>query len=638
MSDKSTTTSLMRSKRFAPMFWTQFSGAFNDNFFKNALGILVVYSGSSAFGLSSEQLVPLTAAVFILPFFLFSATAGQLADKLEKGRLIRQIKLAEIGIMALAVVGFLTKSTELLVGVLFLMGTQSAFFGPVKYGILPQLLEEDDLVGGNALVELATYMAILGGTIVGGLVVTWTWGDRPIGVWLVCGGIVTIAAIGWGLSTRIVACAPRSPDLKVQLNPIRPTLAILKITTRTRVVFLSVMGITWFWGFGTAFLSLFPAYAKDLLGGGESVATLFLAAFSCGIAIGSVLCERLSRHRLELGLVPIGAFGMSVFCGHLWFMGQPWVPDPDHLLNVVGFFGQPGGLVIFVDLVLIAVFGGVYIVPLYTLIQQRSDPSETSRVIAGNNIINALFMVGMSVLLIGLQGRGWDAPATFGLLSVLNAAVALYIFTKTPEFLIRFVAWMLGNVLYRVDVVGQENVPVEGGCLVVANHVSYVDWLIVGGAIKRPIHFVMDKGFASLPIMKQIAGQEWVIPIASEKRDEVAYEQAFVSIRRKIREGWLVGIFPEGHLTADGKMDFFRRGGVEKILERDPVPVLPVAINGLWDSWFSRQGGAALAKRPRRFRARITITIGAPIPPEEATVATLEERVRELWRRQPNRP
>ena len=243
--------------------------------FKNALGILVVYSGSSAFGLSSEQHVPLTAAVFILPNFLFSATAGQLADKLEKGRLIRQIKLAEIGVMALAVVGFLLENTELLVAVLVLMGTQSAFFGPVKYGILPQILEDNALTGGNALVELAIYMAILGGTIVGGLLVTLTWQGQLLGVWLVCAGIIAIAGIGCGLSKRIPACAPRVPDLEVQFNPIRPTIEILRITARTRVVFLSVMGFTWFWAFGTAFLSLFPSYPKDILCGCEGVATLF---------------------------------------------------------------------------------------------------------------------------------------------------------------------------------------------------------------------------------------------------------------------------------------------------------------------------------------------------------------------------
>ncbi len=638
MSDTTPTSGgLLTNPRFSPMFWTQFAGAFNDNFFKNALGILVVYSGATAFGLSSEQFVPLTAAVFMLPYFLFSATAGQLADKYEKSWLIRIIKIAEIVIMALAAVGFVTGQNELLVLVLFLMGTQSAFFGPVKYGILPQLLEDDELVGGNALVELATYLAILGGTIAGGILVTQRSGDMPVGMWAVCIGVVLFATIGWGFSTRVIDCPPTDPDLVVQWNPVTPTWQILRITMREKPIFLAVMGITWFWAFGTAFLSMFPSYAKDILGGGEAVATLFLAAFSCGIAIGSVLCERLSRHRLELGLVPIGALGMSVFCAHLWFTGQPWTPEADHLLSLTEFFGKPAGVMIFVDLVLISMFGGMYIVPLYTLIQQRSDASLVSRVIAGNNIINAFFMVGMSLVLMWLQGNGWDAPAIFGALAVTNALASIYVFIQVPEFLMRFVVWMLSTVLYRVTVVGLDNVPKTGGCVVVANHVSFIDWLIIMGAIKRPVHFVMDVSFAHLPVMNLIAGQEWVIPIASPKRDEVTYEQAFVSIRRKLRDGWMVGIFPEGHLTEDGKIDFFRHG-VDKILERDAVPVVPVALNGLWGSSFSRSGGSAFRSLPRAFRSPITVTIGQPIPAEQANSKHLEGAVRAMWEKDPAHP
>jgi 1-acyl-sn-glycerol-3-phosphate acyltransferase len=619
------------------MFWTQFLGAFNDNFFKNALGILVVYSGVSAFGLSPEQFVPLSAGVFILPFFLFSATAGQIADKLEKSRLIRWIKLAEIGIMAGAVVGFLTGYTEMLLLVLFLMGTQSAIFGPLKYGILPQLLDDDDLVGGNALVELATYLAILGGTIVGGLLVTWRVEDQPVGVWLVCAGVMLLAVAGWKTARAIPECEPDAPDLVVQLDPVRPTLTILKITAERKAVFHSVLGITWFWSFGTAFLSLFPAYAKGILGGNESLATLFLAAFSIGIAAGSMLCERLSRHRLELGVVPIGAVGMSVFCTDLFLVGEPWVADPENLIGLGAFFSQPAGWRIFFDLLAISTAGGLFIVPLYTLIQQRSPDGAVSRVIAGNNIINALFMVLTSLALIYLQGQGWTSPQIFGLLGLTNALVAVVVFTKVPEFLIRFVVWMLSNVMYRVRVEGQEHLPKTGGCLLVANHVSFVDWFILGGAIKRPVHFVMDRSFASLPVMRWFVRAEMVIPIASPKRDEVAYEQAFVSIRRKLREGWVVGIFPEGRLSKDGELDDFRAGFL-KILARDPVPVVPVALNGLWGSWFSNQDGPALKRAPRRFWSRVFVTVGEPVPPEEVTAEGMRDKVLELYDRRPNQP
>ena len=620
---------LLLDRRYWPMFWTQFSGAFNDNFFKNALGILVVYSGATAFGLEPEQFVPLTAAVFMLPYFLFSATAGQLADKYEKSRLIRIIKLAEIAIMGLGLVGFLAHQYELLVGVLFLMGAQSAFFGPVKYGILPQLVDEDRLVGGNALVELATYVAILGGTIGGGLLITWERDGQPLGLWLVCGGIVAIALVGWVFSRQIVTCPAEAPDLVVQWDPVRPTWNILKLTLQNRVVLLSVLGITWFWSFGTAFLSLFLPYAKGVLGGDEHVATMFLAAFSIGIAIGSIVCERLSKHRLELGLVPIGAFGMSLFCADLFLVGQPWVADPSHLIGLREFFAHGAGWRIQADLLLIASFGGMYIVPLYTLVQQRTDDAIRSRVIAGNNIINALFMVLMSLALIVVQGMGFTPPQIFGMLAVLNAIATWFVFWQVPEFLIRFVIWMLSNVFYRVKVVGMERLPKEGPCVIAPNHVSFVDWFILSGAIKRPVHFVMDVSFANLPIMKWFTRNDWVIPIASPKRDEVAYEQAFVTIRRKLREGWIVGLFPEGEITHDGALNPFKKG-IEKVVERDAVPVVPVAIRGMWGSWFSRKDGSAMKKAPRRFWSRVTIVIGEPIPPADVSAERLQSEVRAL--------
>jgi 1-acyl-sn-glycerol-3-phosphate acyltransferase len=616
------------------MFWTQFAGAFNDNYFKNALGILIVYQWQTGvFGLDAKLFVPMSAAVFILPFFLFSATAGQLADKYEKSRLIRVIKVAEIVIMAVGVVGFLTQQAELLLFVLFLMGSQSAFFGPVKYGILPQLLDRDRLVGGNAMVELATYLAILGGTIAGGLLVTQTWGTTPVGVYVVCGGVLAIGVLGFGVSTQVVDCPAENPDLKVKWDPIRPTWEIVKITAKSKPVFLSVLGITWFWSFGTAFLSLFPTYTKDLLGANEAIATLFLAAFSMGIAAGSIICERLSKHRLELGLVPIGAAGMTLFCADLFLIGQPWQLTPE-LLTFGEFFARPMAWRIQIDLFLIALFGGMYIVPLYTMIQLRAEHGEVSRVIAGNNIINSLAMVLMSLALMALQGWEWTEPQIFGMLAVLNAVCALVVFWQVPEFLLRFAVWMLSNIVYRIEVEGQENIPEEGGCVVIANHVSFIDWFILGGAIKRPVHFVMDVAFAHLPGLKWFAAHGWVIPIASPKRDEVAYEQAFVSIRKKLREGWLVGIFPEGMIAEDGQMNEFRRG-IERIVERDSVPIVPIAINGLWGSWFSRRGGPAMQKRPRRFWSRVHITIGEPVSSEGLSAEAMQALVAALYARQP---
>lgn len=617
--------------RFRPMFWTQFLGAFNDNLFKNALVIMVTFGGASAFGLEPPQLVALASAIFILPFFLFSATGGQLADKLEKSTLIQRIKLAEVGIMLVAAAGFMSGHAEALLVVLFLMGTQSAFFGPVKYGILPQLLDEDDLVGGNALVEMATYLAILGGTILGGVLVTTEVGGIA-GTSIVGAGVVLVALLGWWTARGIPDCEAEQPDLAVQWDPVRPTIDIIATTRENHPVWLSVLGITWFWGFGTVLLSVFPPYTRDVLHTNEHVATLFLAAFSVGIGAGSMLCERLSRHRLELGIVPIGSFGMSLFAFDLWWVGAPWEVMSDAPLGTLTWFvSQPSGIRILVDLIGLAASGGLYIVPLYTFIQQRADADNRSRVIAGNNIINAAFMVAASLSLIAMQAQGWSVPTIFGVMGVVNLVVAAYIYTVIPEFMLRFVAWMLSNVLYRIEVHGLDKIPKEGAAVVVANHITFVDWLVLGGAIKRPLRFVMDKAFAEVPVLGAISRQGGVIPIASAKRDPEVLAKAMDSIHEELSEGWMVGIFPEGKLTGDGSIQTFRPG-IERIIERDPVVVIPVAINGLWGSWFSRSdGGTAVKKVPRRFWSRVQITIGDPIPPDQVTAESLQATVESMW-------
>ena len=274
--------------------------------------------------------------------------------------------------------------------------------------------------------------------------------------------------------------------------------------------------------------------------------------------------------------------------------------------------------------------------PLYTLLQQRAEDGSRSRVIAGNNIINAILMVAASLGLMVLLSYV-DEITVFLVLGILNLVCAFIVFNQVPEFLIRFVIWILSNIFYRVRVVGHENIPSEGPCIIAANHISFVDWMLLAGAIRRPVHFLMDVSFANLPGMRYFSRNEWVIPIASPKRDEVAYEQAFVSVRRKLREGWLVGIFPEGMITYDGEFNEFKRG-IERIVERDPCPVVPVSINGMWGSWFSRKDGPAMKKRPRGWLSSVVITIGEPIPAEQVQAETVKERVTALYERNPDLP
>ncbi len=625
---------LLRARRFAPLFWTQFLGAFNDNFFKNALVILVAFQGIRVAGIPPELLVPLAGGIFILPYFLFSATAGQIADATDKARVIRLTKLAEIAIMALAAYGFAAGKPGLLLVVLFLMGSQSAFFGPCKYGILPQHLDEEELVAGNALVEMGTYLAILLGTLAGGELIA-----RPVdGTWLVACGVVAVAALG-ALASLGVPPAPPLSDApeRVDWTLVGPTRRILALTAKNRTILNAILGISWFWLFGAAFLSLFPTWTRATLDGTERLATLFLALFSIGIGVGSSICDKLSRERVEIGLVPLGSFGMSLFTADLWWLGDPWDRAPGSV-DVAAFFASPTGWRIAFDLVGLAVFGGFLIVPLYALIQLRAEPDERSRVIAGNNIWNALFMVASAGVLAALAALGMSAPAIFGLLAVANLAVAVYIYTVVPEFLLRFLVYLLSLVTYRVKAVGLSNIPREGPAVLVCNHVSFIDWFILAGAVKRPIRFVMYKGIYDLPVMRFLFRQAGVIPIAGRSEDPACFERAFEQIHEALQQGWLVGIFPEGALTGDGEIQPFKKG-VEHIVRRDPVPVVPMALNGLWGSFFSRIEGKGMKKPFRRgLWSRVWLHVLPPVPPERVTAAGLEAQVRAQWEKMPDHP
>lgn len=614
---------LLRSRRFAPFFLTQALGAFNDNIFRNALVILVTFG---VVGLSAgdvDRYVNLAAGLFILPFFLFSATCGQIAEKYEKSLLIRRIKLLEIAIMGLAGIGFWLGDVHFLLGVLFLSGLQSAIFGPVKYSILPQHLHETELVGGNAWVEAATFLAILLGTMTGGWLVATQ--DGPL--W-VAGLLVAVAAIGYLAARAIPAAAPTAPDLKINWNVVGETWRNLRFLRANRVVLLSILGISWFWFYGAVFLSQLPNYTKQVLGGDESVVVLLLTVFSAGIGIGSLLCERMSGRKVELGLVPFGSIGLTVF-GIDLYLARP------EALGALGlaakeFLSAPGSLRVCFDLLMLGVFGGFYIVPLYAIIQTRSDPGHRSRVIAGNNILNAAFMVAAAVVAILLLGAGLSIPQLLLTVALMNAAVALFIYSLVPEFLMRFLVWLLISVLYRVDKRGLENIPDNGPAVLVCNHVSFVDALIIGGIVRRPVRFVMYYKIFRIPVLNFIFRTARAIPIASTKEDEALMNRAFDTVAEMLAAGEVVCIFPEGGLTPDGSMQPFR-AGIERIIERSPVPVVPMALRNLWKSmWSRRHDRLSRSRLPRRFRAHIGLIVGEPVPAAGVTAAGLEAQVRAL--------
>lgn len=430
---------LLRQRRFLPFFLTQFLGAFNDNVYKNALVVLLTFHAARYTTLAPGVLVNLCAGLFILPFFLFSATAGQIADKFEKSRLIRLTKLLEIAVMALASAAFALGSLAPMLLCLFLMGAQSALFGPVKYAILPQHLREDELVGGNALVESGTFVAILAGTLTGGVLIA-----LPQGMAWVSAVVIALAVLGYAASRHIPAAAPAAPGLRINWNPLTETWRNFHFTRGNRTVFLSIVGVSWFWFYGAVFLSQFPAYAKDTLGGDEHAVVLLLTLFSIGIGIGSLLCERLSGGRIELGLVPFGSIGLSLFALDLWW-SSPAPGAAAAALTIGEVLARGENWRALADLVAIGMFGGFYIVPLYALIQRRSEPAHRSRVIAGNNILNAFFMVIAAAMGAGLLAAGASVPQLFLVTALLNLALAAYLFSQVPEFVQRFAAWLRGR-------------------------------------------------------------------------------------------------------------------------------------------------------------------------------------------------
>ncbi|MGC4093119.1 MAG: MFS transporter [Polyangiaceae bacterium] len=472
---------------FWALFGAQFLGAFNDNLFKTALTVAITFRAAHLGGLAPTALVALCSALLVLPFALFSSVAGQLADRYAKHRLIRFTKLCECAIMALGCVSLWLGSLELSLATLFLLGTQAALFGPLKYGILPELLPAERLVQGNAYVEMGTFLAILLGTLTGGVL---GLGDRR---WLAA-SVVAVALLGYLTARRVPAVTPANPELRLDANWARSTWGLMKIARQSNAVWHSILGISWFWLLGALVLSLLPELVKQHLGGGPLVVTFMLGAFSVGVGLGALLCERLSFEQIELGLVPLGALGLSVCLAWLGLVSNGTATSPG-ALSLAEFVRDARGLWTTASVVTLALSGGVFTVPLYTLLQGRSQPATRARVIAANNVLNAVFMVLGSAALALLSACGVGVPHTLLILAAANALVAAYTYSIVPEFLFRLVCWMLAHVIYRLKISGRERIPRTGAALLVCNHVTFIDWLIISAASQRPIRFVMHHEF-----------------------------------------------------------------------------------------------------------------------------------------------
>jgi 1-acyl-sn-glycerol-3-phosphate acyltransferase len=624
---------LLRQRRFAPFFWTQFMGAANDNLFKFAFTVLVTYQLQVAW-LPASLAGLVIGALFILPFLLFSATSGQLADKLDHRSMMIWLKRAEIGIMALAAWGFFSQNIPVLLACIFLMGLQSTVFGPVKFAYLPQHLAERELTGGNGMVEMGTFVAILLGNVAGGLIIA----IPEIGAHHVGFSCVALALIGRAASHYIPSSPAQDPSLVINWNPFTETWRNLQLARQTPVVFRSVLGISWMWFFGAVFLSLFPALAKDVLHGDEQVASLLLVVFSIGIGTGSLLCEVLSRRHVEIGLVPLGAIGMTVFSVDLYFASRG-LPDAN-ALSLQAFLAQAAHYRVLADLALLSLFAGLYSVPMYALIQMRSLPTHRARIIAANNILNALFMIASALLAGGLLQAGFTIPQIFLVVGLANAVVAFYIFLVVPEYLLRFVAWILSRFIYRYKVQGDDHIPTQGAAVLVCNHVSFVDAVLLMAASPRPIRFLMDHRIFKVPVLGWLFKLAKAIPIAPQKDDPAAYDAAFEAAAAVLRDGELLAIFPEGGITRDGTVQPFK-SGIMKVLERATqdglvLPVIPMALTNLWGSFFSRaevvEGEPTTINRPfrRGLFNRVGLNVGSPLAAPGVTPDGLRQRVSTL--------
>lgn len=633
---------LLRQRRFAPFFWTQFLGAMNDNVFKIGFTSLVTYQAARFSGVDPKTVAFLISAIFIVPFVLFSATSGQIADKYDKAVLTRWVKTFEIAVMLIGAAGFWMHSAPLLYLCTFLMGVHSTVFGPIKYAYLPQKLAEDELVGGNGLVEMGTFVAILIGTIVGGIAAGIGASDGaanavsasalagpPAGAWWLGGMCIGIALIGRVASAFVPPCAAPQPGLRINWNPFSETWRNLRLAHGNHTVFLSLLGISWLWFVGATFLASFFNFAKDVLSADPDVVTLLLAMFSLGIGLGSLLCERLSRRRIEIGLVPLGSIGMSVFGIDLFFASHA-LPAAAHLLSVGEFVRTLAHWRVLADLFLLAMFGGFYSVPLYALIQSRSAPSHRARIIAANNILNSLFMIVSALMAMALTAAGVGIAGIFLTTALLNIVVAAYIYTLVPEFLLRFVAWVLVHTVYRVRLVHAERIPAQGAAVLVCNHVSYVDAVVIMAESPRPIRFVMDHQIFRSPLLGWLFRQARAIPIAPAHEDPTLLAAAYERCAAALAEGELVCIFPEGKLTKTGEMNPFRHG-VTEILKRHPAPVVPMALRGLWGSLFSRHATSGQERPQRRgLTSRLTLAVGEPVAPGDVTAEALQRAVAEL--------
>lgn len=590
---------LLTKRKFLPLFITQFLGAFNDNVLKTALVIMITYFVADKLAIPPQVLVTLTGGMLILPLFLFSANAGIVADKFDKARLIKNIKFIEMILMCLAAIGFWFQSVYFLMFVLFLMGTQSAYFGPLKYSILPTHLEDDELISGNGLIELGTFLSILLGNVLGVIVI-----KMPHAMEMTGGLLILVAGLGFFSSLFIPKAPPTAAALKLSLNFVKDTIDILGHTKKNRNIFLSILAISWFWLVGFTFLTQFPTYTKDYIGGSEPVFVFFLALFSIGIGVGSLLCNRLLKGRIEATFVPLAALGLSLFTFDLvWVSSNLEIESGAELLTTAQFLAKPIHWRIIVDLILVSLCGGIFVVPLYALIQHESEEEHKARTIAANNVMNAFFMTVATILTSVLLFLDFSVLQVFSIMAILNLIVMVKICRLLPGRLLKSMLRMPLGLLYNVEVEGIKHLEAVGNrAILTPNHTSFLDGALLAAFLPGRLTFAVFEGFVDKWWMKPVA---WIVDIYGIQPTS---PMALKSLIKVVQQDKICVIFPEGRITQTGAlMKIYEGPGVISI--QADAPIVPIRIDGAQYSPFSK-----LRKRVRiRMFPTIKITICEPV-------------------------
>jgi acyl-[acyl-carrier-protein]-phospholipid O-acyltransferase / long-chain-fatty-acid--[acyl-carrier-protein] ligase len=596
--------SLLARRRFGPLFWVQFAGAFNDNLLKFALLFLAsfgIYRGEPE---RAELLATVSTGLFILPYFLFSSIAGQIADRADKARLVRWVKLAEVGIMAIALLGFWTASVPLLLTCLFGMGVHSTVFGPVKYSIIPQALRPGEVMGGTGMIEAGTFLAILSGQLMAGMVPPWEAGLIAFGV----------AVLGFGLSLLVPPAPSVAAPLSVDWNIVRGTAAIIRAAQGGRGIWLAVLGISWFFSVGAVVLSEFGPLVSSTLRAGPEVVTLFLLVFSLAVAIGSLVVNRLLAGEVSARYVPVSALALSAFLIDLWIAAdlyRPTVADAGWR----AFIATPGAPHILLALAGIAFSGGMFIVPLYAILQTWTDPARRSQVIAANNIINAVVTVAMVAIVTAMLANGVSVPGVIGALGFATLAVALISCWLLPDTVFKGLIRAALRLFYRVELKGRENMPLAGErAVVVVNHVSFLDGLLLAAFLPGKPTFAIHSRVARAWWVKPFLGLFDAFPV------DPTNPMAAKAMVKAVREGRTLVIFPEGRITVTGAlMKVFDGPGM--VADKADAPIVPVRIDGAQYTPFSRLKGLV---RQRLF-PRITLTV---LPPRRFAVEGASARER----------